>query len=111
VQNGRRNERIEFDSIEPYPGLYVQAIGSASDGTRVGIAIGPQYGTVSQRFARDAVREAIRSGDIDLLCVLGFAFDATTGEVTEEDGVTVDTSRDGFARVEGERAFGCSSSG
>jgi adenine-specific DNA-methyltransferase len=30
---------------------------------------------VSQKYAKDAVREAIQAGDIDLLCVLGFAFD------------------------------------
>ncbi|EWT05863.1 DNA methylase [Intrasporangium chromatireducens Q5-1] len=115
VQNGRRGERIEFDSVDPYAGTYIQAVGTrrADSGSepsgiplRVGIAIGPQYGTVSQRFARDAVKEAIEAKDIDLLCVLGFAFDATTGEVTEQDGVTVDTSSDGFAQVEGERSFG-----
>jgi len=111
VQNGRKSERIEFDTVETYPGRYIQAIGvttNSTDGaeTRVGIAIGPQYGTVSQRFARDAVKEAIQAGDIDLLCLLGFAFDASTGEVTEEDGVTVDASSDGFAQVAGERAFG-----
>ena len=113
VQNGRRGERITFESLEPYAGNYIQAVGvRRTDGseqepaTRIGIAIGPQYGTVSQRFARDAVQEAIVANDIDLLCVLGFAFDATTSEVTEQDGVTVDTSSDGFANVEDERAFG-----
>lgn len=110
VQNGRKSERIEFATVEPYPGTYIQAVGTSTDAdgteTKVGIAIGPQYGTVSQGFAKDAVREAIRAGDIDLLCLLGFAFDASTGEVTEEDGVTVDTSSDGFAEVAAERSFG-----
>lgn len=111
VQNGRRGERIEFTSIDSYPGTYIQAIGVSNSllgegEARVGIAIGPQYGTVSQRFARDAVKEAINAKDIDLLCILGFAFDASTGEVTESDGVTVDASSEGFAQVEGERAFG-----
>ncbi len=106
VQNGRKSERIEFASVEPYPGTYLQAVGVTADDARVGIAIGPQYGTVSQGFAKDAVREAIRAGDVDLVCLLGFAFDATTSEVTEEDGVTVDTSAEGFAEVTGERSFG-----
>ncbi len=113
VQNGRKKERIEFESIEPYAGQFIQAVGvqrgseeSAGDGIRVGIAIGPQYGTVSQRFARDAVQEAIRANDIQLLCVLGFAFDASTSEVTEADGVTVDTTSEGFAHVTDERSFG-----
>ncbi|MFG2760446.1 DNA methyltransferase [Streptomyces wuyuanensis] len=111
VQNGRRGERIEFASIESYPGTYIQAVGASTSlsgegEARIGIAIGPQYGTVSQRFARDAVKEAIEAKDIDLLCILGFAFDASAGEVTESDGVTVDASSEGFARVERERAFG-----
>ena len=70
------------------------------------VAIGPQYGTVSQRFVKEAAREAIAEGSIDLLCVLGFAFDATAGDVTGDDNVTVDTSRDGFASVAGERNLG-----
>ena len=40
-----------------------------------GITIGPQYGTVGPSFIKDAAREANRAGDIDLLCVLAFAFD------------------------------------
>jgi hypothetical protein len=38
--------------------------------------------------------------------VLGFAFDALAAEVTEADGVTVETSRAGFAEVAQERKFG-----
>ncbi|GAB96958.1 adenine-specific DNA-methyltransferase [Kineosphaera limosa] len=111
IQNGKRQERIEFESVDPYAGQYIQAVGVRKDSgadhaVRVGIAVGPQYGTVSQKFARDAVKEAIAAKDIDLLCVLGFAFDASTHEVTEADGVTVDTSSVGFAQVEDERSFG-----
>jgi adenine-specific DNA-methyltransferase len=106
VQNGRRDERIQFLSTEHYPGTFIQAMGDSKDGARIGIAIGPQYGTVSQRFVKEAAREAIAEGSIDLLCVLGFAFDATAGDVTGDDNVTVDTSRDGFASVAGERNLG-----
>ena len=95
VQNGRRDERIEFGSTESYPGTFIQAMGESKDGARIAVAIGPQYGTVSQRFVKEAAREAIAEGSIDLLCVLGFAFDATAGDVTGDDNVTVDTSRDG----------------
>ncbi len=118
IQNGLKGERIEFESIEPYAGTYLQAVatqrvregdsGGGADGIplRIGIALGPQYGTVSQRFAASAVKEAIAAGDVDLLCVLGFAFDAQASEVTESDGVTVETSRSGFAEVAEERKFG-----
>mgnify|MGYP000571906822 CR=1 FL=1 len=118
VQNGLKGERIEFESIEPYAGTYLQAVatqkvadgegGGSTDGTplRIGIALGPQYGTVSQKFAANAVKEAVATDDIDLLCVLGFAFDAQASDVTEADGVTVETSRSGFAEVAEERKFG-----
>ncbi len=80
VQNGRRAERLTFDDVEPYAGTYVQAVGirpeaRAGSPARVGVSIGPQYGTVSPRFIKDAAREASRASDLDLLCVLGFAFD------------------------------------
>ena len=66
IQNGLKGERIEFESIEPYAGGYIQAVavqkvkGETKDSgenripLRIGIALGPQYGTVSQRFAADA---------------------------------------------------------
>jgi adenine-specific DNA-methyltransferase len=112
IQNGRRAERISFESLEPYAGRYVQAVGDRSasqapgESHRVGIAIGPQYGTVSPSFIKEAAREAIRAGDIDLLCVLGFSFDPQATGVTESDGVTVAASDEGFASVAGERRLG-----
>ncbi len=112
IQNGRRAERISFASLEPYAGSYVQAVGerTAEDEsaapTRVGIAIGPQYGTVSPSFIKAAAREAIRAENVDLLCVLGFAFDPQSTGVTQDDGVTVDASDAGFANVTGERRLG-----
>ena len=80
VQNGRRAERLLFDAVESYAGTYVQAVGIRSDleagaPARVGISIGPQYGTVSPAFVKGAAREASKASDLDLLCILGFAFD------------------------------------
>lgn len=112
IQNGIKNERLEFDSVEPYAGDHIQAIGNAKDGSTVGIVIGPQYGTVSQAQARDAVREALtthrnpNTPDIDLLAVLGFSFDPTITEITNDDNLTVDAEAQGIATVAGERAFG-----
>lgn len=112
IQNGRRQERITFASFETYAGEYIQAIGER-DGeangdapARVAIAIGPQYGTVSAKYVKHAAREAIRAEGVDLLCVLGFAFDAEVAGVTEEDGVTVDASDEGFANVAAMRKMG-----
>jgi adenine-specific DNA-methyltransferase len=112
IQNGRRAERITFSSLDSYAGLHVQAVGERrSDDedaapARVGIAIGPQYGTVSPGFIKDAAREAIRTADIDLLCILGFAFDPQATGVTQDDGVTVEAGDVGFANVAGERKMG-----
>jgi adenine-specific DNA-methyltransferase len=112
IQNGRRRERITFTTLDSYAGTHVQAVGErVSEGestalSRVGIAIGPQYGTVSPSFIKEAAREAIRAEDVDLLCVLGFAFDPQATGVTEDDGVTVEASDQGFASVAGERRLG-----
>jgi adenine-specific DNA-methyltransferase len=107
IQNGRKQERLTFDSIEPYASPYIQALGvreDADDGAprRVGIAIGPQYGTVGPSFIKDAAREANRAGDLDLLCVLAFAFDPTVLG-SGDDYVTSD---EGFANVAAERRLG-----
>lgn len=106
VQNGRRSERLTFDDVEPYAGSYVQAVGiraEASDGapSRVGVSIGPQYGTVAPAFVKGAAREASKASDLDLLCVLGFAFDPQVLGSGEEF-VASDESFD----VAAERALG-----
>ncbi|MEU1656609.1 site-specific DNA-methyltransferase [Streptomyces griseofuscus] len=89
VQNGYRNERLEFESVEPVSGRILTAVGirkGAEEGTptRVGIALGPEYGTVDSLFIKNAAREALRFGEIDLLLILGFAFDANATEATNE---------------------------
>jgi adenine-specific DNA-methyltransferase len=51
---------------------------------RVGIAIGPQYGTVDGGFIKHAAREAIRADNIDLLAVLAFAYDPNALKHSDE---------------------------
>ncbi|KUI44920.1 DNA methylase [Mycobacterium sp. IS-1590] len=112
IQNGTRSERITFAAFESYAGSYIQAIGEQVETgaharpARVGIAVGPQYGTVSATYVKNAAKEAIQAGDIDLLCLLGFAFDPNVTNVTETDGVTVEATEQGFAHVEGARLLG-----
>jgi adenine-specific DNA-methyltransferase len=93
IQNGAKAERIEFATLAPHPGVYVQAVGErrGSDDSpdaspsRVAIAVGPQYGTVDSAFIKNAAKEALQAEGVDLLCVLGFAFDPqATGEATDE---------------------------
>lgn len=89
VQNGRRAERLEFESVEIVAGRTLTAVGvrkQAEEGTptRVGIALGPEYGTVESLFIKHAAREAIEAKNIDLLLILGFAFDPNAIEATAE---------------------------
>jgi adenine-specific DNA-methyltransferase len=107
IQNGRKKERLELDSVESYAGTYLQAVGvreNAPEGTpkRVGITIGPQYGTVGPAFVKDAAREAIKDTALDLLCVLAFAFDPQVVGTQNEYAA----SADDFAEVAAERKLG-----
>lgn len=107
IQNGRRKERLELDSVESYAGTYIQAVATreeAEEGTpnRIGITIGPQYGTVGPAFVKDAAREAIKDADLDLLCVLAFAFDPQVLGAQSEYAA----SADDFAEVAAERKLG-----
>lgn len=112
IQNGTKAERIKFAAFETYAGSYVQAIGEQvpsgdhAKPSRVGIAVGPQYGTVSASYVKNAAKEAIKAENVDLLCILGFAFDPNVTNVTETDGVTVEATDEGFAQVEGARLLG-----
>jgi adenine-specific DNA-methyltransferase len=89
IQNGRKSERLVFESVDAHAGTYVQAIGTqkASD-EEVSIALGPQYGTVSAGFIKAAAKEAIDAGT-PLVAVLGFAFDPQLGVETDEEGFAV----------------------
>ncbi|WP_206443317.1 hypothetical protein [Candidatus Protofrankia californiensis] len=108
VQNGLKRERLVFDTLEPHAGRYVQAVGTRRDadaGTpqHVAVAIGPEYGTVSPTFIKDAAREALRGQGHDLLLVLGFVFDAQAGEVVGEFRPSEGAD---FASVAAERQLG-----
>lgn len=107
VQNGVRKERLEFESVELVAGRTLTAIGirkqaDADTPARVGIALGPEYGTVDPAFIKNAAREALAAKNLDLLLVLGFAFDPTAVEAVAE---LKPSSRD-FAEVVRERTVG-----
>ena len=108
VQNGRRPERLEFETLSPYAGKLIQAEGHRKNGEhgtpqRIAVSIGPQYGTVSSEWVKEAAREALRGQGFDMLLVLGFAFDASA--VTTAEEFRLDGSAD-FASVEAERRLG-----
>jgi len=106
VQNGRRGERMKFESVNPYAGSYVQSIGVRSEAPdesrdKVAIAVGPQYGTVGPSFIKAAVKEANQIDSVGLLCVLAFAFDPNAINATDD----YVPSTEGFD-VADERSFG-----
>jgi adenine-specific DNA-methyltransferase len=82
VQNTVKNERLVFETLEQWPGTYVQAMGDFKESGRVrrcAVAIGPEYSTVGPQLVREAAKEAARAG-ADLLVVCGFAFEAQVGD-------------------------------
>jgi adenine-specific DNA-methyltransferase len=106
VQNGRKRERLEFESLMPYAGEHIQAEGIRKNGTegtpqRIAVSIGPQFGTVSPEFIRDAAREATRGYGFDLLLVCAFAFDPQAARTVAED-----YAPSAFASVQDERRIG-----
>jgi adenine-specific DNA-methyltransferase len=108
VQNGRKKERLEFETLAPFPGKHIQAEGirkGSEEGTpqRIAVSIGPQFGTVDPEWVRQAAREATRGMGFDLLLVCAFAFDPQAVRTTEE---FAPSSPGDFATVQAERQIG-----
>ena len=85
VQNGRKAERLLFESLVPFAGVRIQAEGvQLSTQQRIAVSIGPQFGTVDPEWIRLAAREATRGLGFDVLLVCAFAFDPQAMKATEE---------------------------
>ena len=84
VQNTKKNERLTFATIRPWPGKgHVAAEATyeeAGQQRRAAIVIGPEYVTVGQELVREAARECRDWADAVVIC--GFAFDPQVGETT-----------------------------
>lgn len=78
VQNTKKNERMRFISLEPWPnGRYVQFEGRYMENgkeRKAAICVGPEYGTVTRSLMVQAAREA--ADYFNILVVMGFAFEA-----------------------------------
>ena len=86
VQQARKDGRIAFSSLAPWPGDLVCAEGTYAEGDsdsgiykRAGIFIGPEFGTVSRPDLVRAVREA-GEADFDVLIACAFNYDAQSTE-------------------------------
>ncbi|MGG1574529.1 site-specific DNA-methyltransferase [Fictibacillus sp. NRS-1165] len=89
VQNTKKNERLSFSFLEPFPGVFIHSEGEYLENgvtKRVGICIGPENGTVGPELIREAAKEAIKGIGFDLLVVCGFAFDPNIGEEVKSYG-------------------------
>lgn len=98
VQNTVKTERLKFDRLEPYPGVWVHASGeyAEKDGKvrRVAVSIRPEHGTVSPEQVKEAAKEAVQGIGFDTLIVCGFYFDPHVSEEAKRYGkLTVLTAR------------------
>ena len=87
VQQVEKSGRLEFDSIQPWPGDWICAEGVYRDrgaenarAVRAGVFIGPEFGTVSRPDIVAAAREA-READFEVLVSCAFSYDAHTSEL------------------------------
>ena len=90
VQNTKKNERLKFDSLEPYAGEWIHAEGryTEKDGPtrRAAVTIGPEYGTVGPELLKAAAKEAVQGIGFDVLIICGFAFDPHVSEEVKRYG-------------------------
>lgn len=90
VQNTFKNERLQFEYLEPYAGTYIHAVGEYTESDeiikRVAIHIGPEYGTVSVDDIKEAAKEAVKGLGYNVLIVCGFAFEPNVNEESKRYG-------------------------
>ncbi len=93
VQNTIKNERLKFDSLDPYSGRWIQAEGryTEQDGAtrRAAISIGPEHGAVSPQQVKEACKEAVQGLGFDVLLVCGLAFDPHVSEEAKRYGTLI----------------------
>ena len=78
VQQAGREDRIEFNDLSTWPGLYLTAKGTYDEGdeTRTaGIFLGPEHGTITRPDLVAAATEAADAG-CNVLIACGFSFSA-----------------------------------
>jgi len=90
VQNTRKKERIFFNRLDPYAGMWLHASGEFTDAEgkpkRVAVSIGPEHGTVGPQQVKEAAKEAVQGVGFDILIICGFAFDPHVSEEAKRYG-------------------------
>ena len=86
----RKSDRVKFDTVEPYPGMWIQGEGQFTDSDgkarRAAICIGPEHGTIGPELIKESAKEAVQGVGFHLLLVLGFAFDPHVAEEAKRYG-------------------------
>ncbi|HLA68406.1 MAG TPA: site-specific DNA-methyltransferase, partial [Bacteroidota bacterium] len=97
VQNTYKNERLKFDRLDSFAGVWLHGSGEYTENgksRRVAVSIGPEHGTVGPELLKEAAKEAVQGVGFDLLIVCGFAFDPHVSEEAKRYGkLTVLTAR------------------
>lgn len=90
VQNTKKQERLVFETLEPYAGTWLNAQGTYTDSDgktkRVAVSLGPEQGTVGPQQVKEAAKEAVQGIGFDLLIICGFAFDPHVAEEVKRYG-------------------------
>ncbi|MDN5841929.1 MAG: site-specific DNA-methyltransferase [Alcaligenaceae bacterium] len=91
VQQAHKADKIEFSSLEPWPGELVCAEGRYLENgqvKRAGIMVGPEFGTVGRADLVDAAREA-GDANFDVLIACAFNYDAPASEFSKLGRINV----------------------
>ena len=91
VQQAHKTDKIEFTSLEPWPGELVCAEGKYLENgqvKRAGILVGPEFGTVSRADLVDAAREA-GDANFDVIIACAFNYDAPASEFSKLGRINV----------------------
>ena len=91
VQQSKKQDKLTFTSLMPWPGTYVNAEGQFMEGTttrRAAIFIGPEFGTVTRTDLVAAAREAT-DARFDVLIACAFNFDAHSSELSKLGPLTI----------------------
>lgn len=100
VQQANKDDKINFSSLQPWPGKMIAAEGtyrkpgSGRDdlGRRAAISIGPEFGTVGRADLVEAAKEAGEAG-FDVLISCAFNYDAHSSEFNKLGRIPVLKSR------------------
>ena len=91
IKGQQKGQRVSFDKLERREGgQYVQADGEFINGKnkmrKAAIAFGPEFGSVSEEFVKEAAKESMRGEGCDILYICNFAAEAGAMERAKQFG-------------------------